>query len=444
LWSPEPSMLFNLKILPVVFSLSLAATVQAQFLSVSNGSLNSPTVQQLLAQVSAETAALPKPIEDPQDKIVSAKGPWGNIEYFPFYLEAPDHLIEQFPLPNSTPRWAFPLAAEAGVKDMLLAAGLSTAVVDSIYSKLPARDAEHVFLFPSPSILENMDATVRAKIYSELRKSPINQYHVDPVLILSGDVDRWFMDSALTAAQVAMVKKLSYMRGQCLAFSDLELLMSQASGEQELRTIMRSLTRCRSLLVNFKLEPNLDIASVLAYWTTGLGTRRKDLQTMLKTLTAIRPGSDLDLSHLLPATPRKLLLTYPDTSMAAQGVMPDCHWSSLNFFNYEVQPYLLDSRLATTAVLERFAPTEAPYKFGDIIFVVSKDTGDAFHSCVYIADDIVFTKNGRNIVSPWVLMKISDVERIYVHDGNGKLQGYRSKNAPALPLPTATASSAQP
>jgi hypothetical protein len=246
-------------------------------------------------------------------------------------------------------------------------------------------------------------------------------------------VDTWFKDSALTPAQIALVKKLSYMRGSCLAFSDLEVLMGTATGEAELRVIMRSLTRCRSLMVNFKVDADLDMPTVLNYWTTGLGTRRKDLTTMLRTISAARPGGDLDLVHLLPATPRKLLMTYPDVSMGAQGVMPDCHWSSLNFFNYEAQPYLLDSRLATTAVLERFAPTEPPYKFGDIVFVVDATTGDAFHSCVYIADDIVFTKNGRNIVSPWVMMKVKDVENIYVHDGNGKLQGYRAINAPVMP-----------
>jgi hypothetical protein len=118
--------------------------------------------------------------------------------------------------------------------------------------------------------------------------------------------------------------------------------------------------------------------------------------------------------------------------------MPDCHWSSLNFFNYDVKPYLLDSRLATTVVLEQFLPVDPPYKFGDIMFLLDVKQGDAFHSCVYIADDIVYTKNGRNVVSPWLLMKLEDVQKIYLHDGNGRVQGYRNKSAPEM-LKTASA-----
>jgi len=117
--------------------------------------------------------------------------------------------------------------------------------------------------------------------------------------------------------------------------------------------------------------------------------------------------------------------------MAKEGILPDCHWSSLNFFNYDAQPYLLDSRLATTAVLERFVPIEPPYRFGDILFLIDKK-GDAFHSCVYLADDIVFSKNGRNVLSPWLLTTVTELKKVYLYDGNGRVQGYRNKQSPAL------------
>jgi hypothetical protein len=44
----------------------------------------------------------------------------------------------------------------------------------------------------------------------------------------------------------------------------------------------------------------------------------------------------------------------------------------------------------------------------------------------------VFTKNGRNVLSPWVLAKLDDVKKIYLFDNNGHIQGYRNKNAPPL------------
>ena len=40
-------------------------------------------------------------------------------------------------------------------------------------------------------------------------------------------------------------------------------------------------------------------------------------------------------------------------------------------------------------------------------------TGNAIHSCVYLADDLVFTKNGRSPTQPWVVMKLDDVVAYY-------------------------------
>ena len=63
------------------------------------------------------------------------------------------------------------------------------------------------------------------------------------------------------------------------------------------------------------------------------------------------------------------------------------------------------------------------------MFFLDAKNGDAFHSCVYIADDIVFTKNGRNVLSPWIFMKLDEVKKIYLFDDNGRIQGFRAKTA---------------
>ncbi|MGZ4988692.1 MAG: hypothetical protein ACXWBP_11640, partial [Limisphaerales bacterium] len=46
--------------------------------------------------------------------------------------------------------------------------------------------------------------------------------------------------------------------------------------------------------------------------------------------------------------------------------------------------------------------------YGDLVTVINGQ-GDALHIAVYIADDIVFTKNGVNILQPWVLMRMDDM-----------------------------------
>ena len=139
---------------------------------------------------------------------------------------------------------------------------------------------------------------------------------------------------------------------------------------------------------------------------------------------------ELDVLHLLPPLPRKLLYTYPDIDLAMDGRFPDCHWTSLNFFNYTAQSFFLNEKLATTAILERFDKVEPPYHFGDILMFMTENK-EAVHSCTYIAADLVFTKNGRNIVIPWTLAHLKDIENLYAEaDGRPmRITAYRARPA---------------
>ena len=82
-------------------------------------------------------------------------------------------------------------------------------------------------------------------------------------------------------------------------------------------------------------------------------------------------------------------------------------------------------------MLEQFTPVEPPYQYGDILFFLDNTTGDAYHSCVHLADNIVYTKNGRNLLSPWLLMRLDDVKKVYLYKGNGRVQGFRRKDIAA-------------
>ena len=242
-------------------------------------------------------------------------------------------------------------------------------------------------------------------------------------------VEEWYSTSKLRPELVDKIKQMSYHRGGALAFSDLGALMNYAKSDSEARYIFKSFTRTRSLMVQLELGEMTDLAPLLNYWTIGVGIRRKDIEPIMQSIMDLHGVDALGLTHILPALPRKLLYTYPGEELSRHGMLPDCHWTSLNFYNYEPHEYLLNSQLATSSVLEKFNPVQAPYRYGDILFFVDNERGDAFHSCVYLADDIVYTKNGRNPLSPWVLMKISEVEKVYLFDRNGRIQAYRHKGA---------------
>ncbi len=377
-------------------------------------------------EVASTTASAVKP---PVDRVTrSAPGPWGQLDYFPVFLEAPTSLIEQFPMPNAKPRWVFPESQLEHLPAFFKQAGLDAPFIGALMSPSTLiKDADMVYLFPPQPMLEAMTPVQRQIIYGELRKYPINEFHADPVLIVSGDVNEWFRTAKLRPELIEKFKQFTYTRGETLAFSDLPALMTYAKDEAEAKSMMKALTRTRALMVKLYLDEHTDLAAIMNYWSSGLNVRRKDPVPLLQSIIDVEGTNRIDVIHLLPPLPRKLLMTYPDISMGRDGLLPDCHWTSLNFFNYDAQPYLLDARLATSAVLERFNAVDAPYKYGDILFFLDAKTGDAFHSCVYIADDIVFTKNGRNVLSPWIFMKLDDVRKIYLFDGNGRVQAFRSK-----------------
>ena len=357
----------------------------------------------------------------------SQPGPWGELEYFPVFLEAPAHLIDQFPMPNSRTRWAFPLSKVLELPALFQKAGLPQPFMDALLSPhTMVKDLDMAYLFPPKEQLEAMTPEQRQVVYKELRKYPINEFHTEPVLILSDDVDEWFRTAKIRPELLNKFKQFVYKRGQIMAFSDLPALMSYAVDEAEGKTLMKALTRTRGLMVKLFANERTNIPEIMKYWETGQNIRRKDVGPLLQSIVDVKGVDRIDIVHMLPALPRKLLMTYPDISMGKDGIMPDCHWTSLNFFNYDPQPYLLEPHFATSAVLQRFTPIPAPYKFGDILFFLD-GVGDAFHSCVYIADDIVFTKNGRNVLSPWVFMKLDDVKKIYLEEGNGGVQAFRHK-----------------
>lgn len=104
-------------------------------------------------------------------------------------------------------------------------------------------------------------------------------------------------------------------------------------------------------------------------------------------------------------------------------------WTSLNFFNPQPEPLLLDERLATTVVLEQYETVAPPYRLGDVLIFLDNVHGNAFHTCVYVAADVVVTKIGRNFLSPWVFQTLDHVKKTYLFENNGYIVGYRARNA---------------
>lgn len=376
----------------------------------------------VLSPLSAQTATQAQP--QAQNKIQQCNpGPWGRIEYQSIYLEAPEWIINQFPLPSVQERWCFPTSSRDELRRFLLEAGVQQPMAERWIND-PRCQVIDGFLtvYPPSADVEAMPGAARSIINPELAKLPINEFFNQPIYITADSVEEWLHGSTLPPKIIELIKRLSYLEGNALLFSNVSTLLSHAESETQARSWLKEITRTKALLAYLRIGPGDDSKSIAEYWSSGF--RRKDVLPLLESIAETSGGDRLDLTHLLPAQPRKMIYTYPSMDVALFGQTPNCHWSSLNFFNYFPQNIYLDLKLAATGVLSNYSPVGQAAAFGDVLFFLDAE-GNAFHSCVYIADNLIYTKNGDNPVAPWILTTLEEVKQIYLRKEGSRIVAYR-------------------
>lgn len=350
-------------------------------------------------------------------------GPWGTLVTRTVYLEAPQSVLDLCKRPDQVPLWVFPDRTAHEVGEFLVKAGVPKALSDAFF-RPEALKSEQVgtTVIVNPDQLLALSAEARQAVYSELARFPENHFHATPVFI-PGKVEEWLERSRLTLRQRELFLRTLWRRGGCTAFSDVSLLINQASSSAEIVAAIAATTRVPTVMVSVQLPP-ADRAAMLEYWRAG--GRNQDAHDFLRNVLEQSDLNTFDLIHLLPALCRDALYTYPSLADAAGGQLPDCQWTSLNFFQARPAPYYLDGR---STFLELAAThTEVPQadRLGDLICFTTLD-GRIVHSCVRVAGDLVFTKNGRNITAPWLLQHESDVAAIYLQGDVDRVRYFRLK-----------------
>lgn len=353
-------------------------------------------------------------------------GPWGELEQQTIYLEVPDWIIAQTGLPGTRPRWHLPVKDGAAAQRFLISAGVPLAVVDRWLKAPQAEMTPGAYVvFPTPAEIEALPGSARAAIYPELAKLPANEFYHEPIYVGAPSVEEWLLDTSLPPEIIRLVRDLAYIDHGVLVFSDLETVLSRAGSDAERAAWLKQLVRTKAVLAHLRIDPDDDIAAIADYW--GGGPNRKDVLPLLESVRETPGGGHLDVAHLIPALARHVIYTYPAPHLFLLGQAPNCHWTSLNFFNFHPQNIYLDLRLASTGVLANYDKVERAERLGDILFFVNSQ-GGAEHSCTYIASDLVFTKNGDSAVSPWILTTLDQVKAIYLRKPGSSISVWRLKN----------------
>lgn len=100
----------------------------------------------------------------------------------------------------------------------------------------------------------------------------------------------------------------------------------------------------------------------------------------------------------------------------------------MNFYaNDGPADWFYDPDSVKQALSEDYFPVEEDYALGDVL-LLSKLDGTLVHAAVFIADDIVFTKNGAHHTQPWMFEKLEDLAASYPSSTGLKMRAYRRKD----------------
>jgi hypothetical protein len=349
--------------------------------------------------------------------------PWGELQKIPMITEKPEEFIDANSPAEEATAWTFSGESETSVHRRLEEIGLPPAVIAALFDPAACGQRGSAFVLkPADAFILNLTPEHRRVLYKELRRHEAAHFLTYPFTFPAGKLPA-VLASRVRPETMAVVEKLLYRIGRADCFSDVGPAFRAITGHDERRRTLKALTRQDTLLIKAVIRADTNVDRLIGYWSTP--NRRKDLQPLLESLTRVPGGVLLDVSHLLPGFARQRLYTYPEKVTTGQRDC-DCHWTCLNFFRTEPDMTYLDSSTVAVALKRDYELVPAPARLGDVILYTT-DGENVVHSCVYIADDVVFTKNGANPMQPWTFMTLPEMEIVYPADEPYRMLTYRMK-----------------
>lgn len=350
---------------------------------------------------------------DPNDKSRSVHvGPWGTLITRDIELERPtEYLTDEVNHP-AVEIWRFSGLKPEAVRALLAKNGLSAAQVSAALT--PANvtsDASGTVVSPSGDFLESLDAEVRQTLYVGLAGLGVNTYLDFPYIFPGNKIDAIFADAGMNPDDVALLKKLVYRNGGAVQLGDYDYLLSRIPTVERRTAITRLLSRQSAVFAGLVIKYDTDIDKIAAYWGNVPNVRITDMRPLMESLKELPEGGNLSLFYLLPKFARDRLYTFPLPPQPGDPVM-DCHWSTFNFSNETPDNRFNDPAFAVEYIRKNYYQIAAPSIYGDVLLLMN-DRDEVKHSAVFLADDLVFTKNGNNYRQPWMLMHIPDLLATY-------------------------------
>jgi hypothetical protein len=372
------------------------------------------------------TRATPAPVASQVSAMKTAAGPWGELETTRIFIEPPEAFVEMDYSKAREVEWWLGDYTVDQAKQLLAEVGLAGSQGDGLLATAePTTSPTGIRVKPSRDLILGLRPEQRAKLYSVLANWEENRMQAGAYRFPAEAADGWLANSGLSTSAIALVSRLLYRREATLLFADLDTVLPMLASDDERTQLIKTLARTSTLLVKVRIHPETDVNAMIAYWSKA--GRAKDVKPLLTSIPRVPGGFTVDIAHLLPPLPRKLIYTYPYPTSEPAAIQRDCHWTSMNFFRREVEARFEAKEEVRRELDANYFIVSGKPSYGDVLMLVKKD-GTVVHSCVYVAGDIVYTKNGPQAYIPWCLMELPDMLALYNGSGKVDLQIYRLKD----------------
>ncbi len=359
-------------------------------------------------------------------------GPWGQLEWFEVALE-PSDLVLSEPLYTHPPLiWAFPPDwSPDGIAAFLREGGVPEAEIVAMLAPENRRQLSMaVTVVPTEKAILSLTPETRATLYRRMAEWRINPYQSTPFSLGGDNVETLagMASHPFSPEFIRFANQFVYRGEPKNVLSDYPLLCARLPDRVDVRlSLAKLLLRSRALMVRLRIPPGADPEEVRRYWTLD-GRYDSGIATFDAAFgdASTEEAPSLDLVHLLPPLPRQFLNTYGTRALAVGDLRPDCFWTALNFFEDDISQRYLDPIIGDVLGNE-WLPVDPPYRFGDLVLIHETDSDAAIHACNYLADGLVFTKNGKSLLRPWLIQHLDQVAEIYSVEGKHRTTFYRHR-----------------
>jgi len=352
----------------------------------------------------------------------------GDFEYIPIPLEEPLDRLPDTDHPLGATRWYFPHYTPEQLRSLLKSCKATHEIDSLLDSSQWTIPEDGIVIHPDPEVVLNLDRRSRESIYGVLARSHENRSQCDPFRFRPEKFGDWCNSTGLGPEQLSLFRKLTYMRGGSVCFCDGPVLQHFLE-RGDFKCMVRALYGERTFLMRLVIKRESDIDGIIQYWSKG-GSHVEDLRPLFRSMAKVPGGTSINVSVLLPTFARTRLYRFAHHGRSNLATNENCFWTAMNFFRDTPDPRFVNPQYTKAVLASEYSTVSEAPTYGDLILLTDSE-GHPLHLSVYLADSVVFTKNGGDDLQPWVLMKIPDMRAYYNAKEPAQMIVCRKKESPA-------------